>query len=567
MLIRYVWPKRFRDESVDPQPTTYFWVECTPDEALEVLAAHKFELDDFRDYLNRIEGVRAHNSRDDRTTDFFGDDEFLDSFYSVVSFLVSSNGRRIEAAPITYPIGNGWNGYNPFREVSPRHFRDLSQLFLVVGDIFNESPHLADNIDVDDIRPRVNLAESGARGPLELLGHLPRTEQDGLNASDDGLAMAIFALQDSQGVGADRKRFADLSPDLTIELGRQFAARGSFDWRAGRSEYPFKYRFFRASETPLIEIYSRRLRAEKNFGEMQAFMNKWAGADLDPKVGLWASRFGDDELCEMFLYLWVVEMDGPVKVFMMLCQARLAGTEAEFIDHMRTLLGHYDGEIWPGELWSGGAAPQLAGPEDDDEFDDDGLPPMLGEPEPLPAELQEHFDLQHPVASNPFLGQKWVSLARTIEAVIERVRDEDDHCQFQTYGNAFGLSPNTSPFMQAKWNGPILRVEISANLVVRPELSEKQILELEFMGWSVPGEGNPNFERVWDVPALEDVSDFVLTSLVSIYGIEERDFFAFGLVDTPDFVGGLGYLDRLAASDSNRWRAIFCLQGMHDELL
>ena len=112
-----------------------------------------------------------------------------------------------------------------------------------------------------------------------------------------------------------------------------------------------------------------------------------------------------------------------------------------------------------------------------------------------------------------------------------------------------------------------MRVEISANLVVRPELSEKQILELEFMGWSVPCEDNPNFERVWDVPALEEVSDFVLTSLVSIYGIEERDFFAFGLVDTPDFVGGLGYLDRLAASDSNRWRAIFCLRGMHDELL
>ena len=123
-------------------------------------------------------------------------------------------------------------------------------------------------------------------------------------------------------------------------------------------------------------------------------MNKWAGADLDPKVGLWASRFGDDELCEMFLYLWVVEMDGPVKVFMMLCQARLAGTEAEFLEYLRMQLGCFDGELWPGESWRRGAAPQLAGPEDDDEFDDDGLPPMLGEPEPLAAELQEHFDLQ-----------------------------------------------------------------------------------------------------------------------------------------------------------------------------
>jgi hypothetical protein len=171
-----------------------------------------------------------------------------------------------------------------------------------------------------------------------------------------------------------------------------------------------------------------------------------------------------------------------------------------------------------------------------------------------------------PIAENLALGPQWIGLAHATEFILADAKKRGS-CLLQTYSHKFGLSPYSSPYMQASWDGNVLHVELSGNIICDPPLSEKQLGELEKFGWEPPNEECPNFEKVWTSPNLAEVAEYVLTSMVAIMGIEEQDFFAFGNAGNANSVDELNKLDRLARTKGNEGREIFCLKGQHKELL
>jgi hypothetical protein len=172
----------------------------------------------------------------------------------------------------------------------------------------------------------------------------------------------------------------------------------------------------------------------------------------------------------------------------------------------------------------------------------------------------------HPIAENTALGPQWIGLAQATEFILAGAKRRGS-CLLQTYSHKFGLSPYSSPYMQASWDQDELHVELSGNIICDPPLTKNQLTELEKRGWARPNDDCPNFERVWAAPNLAEVAEYVLTSMVSVMGIDDQDFFAFGNAGNANLVDELNKLDRLAQSKGNPGREIFCLKGQHKELL
>jgi hypothetical protein len=374
--------------------------------------------------------------------------------------------------------------------------------------------------DLDAIPYRVDLSRLEGIGIEQYGGLIPNTKERGLKASDDALAMAIFVYGDGkQRTDGDFNR-QEADPYLAHELGAIFETRAQESWDNRESHYPFTHLFFQASDVPLREIYLRRLRAEKNYALLLASLPAEYG-ERHKALHQALEEYSDDEACEMFLYGWYVNMDENIKELYWAVDSRIPRPETFYEDE-----GDYE------------------------ESNEQSEPPSSVTPH---------------IVANPFLGPQWVPLAKVIKFLIEDAKTRDTSCAMTTYGHAFGLSPDTSPYMQAVWRDGDLHVEISGPRMVQPPLTLRQVTNLEFVGWSINDSDVSNFERVWSDPNLTDVAEFVLTSLVSVYGIEERDFFAFGLNREPDLVDGLGQLDRLKANEGNQWRAIFALKGQHPE--
>lgn len=181
------------------------------------------------------------------------------------------------------------------------------------------------------------------------------------------------------------------------------------------------------------------------------------------------------------------------------------------------------------------------------------------------------------VEDNPFLGPQWDDLAVVLETSLIHTYI-GQMFQVQTYGKQFGLSASTSPFVQALVVDDTLQVEIAANLMVRPKLTNLQYQELEFYGWELPEtdpddysddpSGNPNMVRYFrlSTPACEIV-EAILTALVGVYGIVETDFWAFPNRNEADRVGEMRMLGRLKQTQTNPHKVIFALPGHHLEFL
>lgn len=171
------------------------------------------------------------------------------------------------------------------------------------------------------------------------------------------------------------------------------------------------------------------------------------------------------------------------------------------------------------------------------------------------------------ISNNPFLGPAWVPVVAAIKMLLT---DKDmDAFHFDTYAKRYGMDPDRSPYIQARWDfDGHLQLEASGNLICDPPLTEEQFREMEFIGWTRPDvdpagyasrdpSDNPNFVRYYGPDAnLDEVAEFFLTTLTTVYGLEETDYFAF---ETPDRVEALGGLKRLPISDGNPDGCIFGL--------
>ena len=187
-------------------------------------------------------------------------------------------------------------------------------------------------------------------------------------------------------------------------------------------------------------------------------------------------------------------------------------------------------------------------------------------------------NLEIAVQANPFLGPNWVPLAKAIKYVLQKTYDEGQNFHLQTYAKAYGASPDSSPYLQARIADNFLEMEISGNLVVDPPLTEYQIKQLGFYGWLAPevtpeeysdgGSGNPNFVRYYNIESpLHDIVEFILVTLVGIFGMTEDDFWGFENGTDADEVDEMNLLGRLKGSAGNPNRVIFALPGHHFELI
>lgn len=148
------------------------------------------------------------------------------------------------------------------------------------------------------------------------------------------------------------------------------------------------------------------------------------------------------------------------------------------------------------------------------------------------------------ILENPFLGPNWMPLIDAFESVTEAFIARQGFITIDMFARRSNLQPAGSPYLQWLYETDnSLHVELSGNLKMDPPLSERAMLELEFLGWTVPDlraktdegefadeyDGLPNPFRVFDVEySLFEAMALTVEALVSVYGVIEEDLYVFG---------------------------------------
>jgi hypothetical protein len=187
------------------------------------------------------------------------------------------------------------------------------------------------------------------------------------------------------------------------------------------------------------------------------------------------------------------------------------------------------------------------------------------------------------INNNPLLGPEWGALAEAIVFVINKTTKNRTFV-ITTYGKRFGLDPDTSPYFQAyRDEFGELFVEASANLNCDPPLTDEEFAMMDFLSWDKPAldpeeylskdrdpkaNNRPNFERRFSSEVdPTDIAEFMMQTMVVVYGLTEDDFFNFGGRETSDKIEALGKLGRLPGNPGNPDRQIFAMPGRHLDML
>ena len=187
------------------------------------------------------------------------------------------------------------------------------------------------------------------------------------------------------------------------------------------------------------------------------------------------------------------------------------------------------------------------------------------------------------IHDNPLLGPEWDALAEAIVLVLNKTNKNRTFC-ITTYGKRFNLDPDTSPYFQGfKDEFGEFFIEASANLNCNPPLTDEEFAMMEFLSWDKPAldpeefqnreysedaNDRPNFERRFSSEVdPTDIAEFMMQTMVVVYGLTEDDFFNFGGRETSDKVEALGKLGRLPQNPGNPDRQIFAMPGRHLDML
>jgi hypothetical protein len=111
MLVRFGWPDCDyinRQRNGDPQDA--FWVECSADESLPLLAA------------------RTDSPRVSLETLGWGQTALYPIDHQRFYFLITRDGSSIVPFRADYPISREWRGRSPFAPVGPFDISDISEL-------------------------------------------------------------------------------------------------------------------------------------------------------------------------------------------------------------------------------------------------------------------------------------------------------------------------------------------------------------------------------------------------------------------------------------------------------
>ena len=285
MFVAYVWPYRELPESLERK--TFFWLECTYDEAIDVLQRVSLSSDDFKSYLNHLYEFRAKGLGDRDL------DEWL-SVYKRVGFLISEDGAIVEWAPPGYPISNQWDAYNPFKRIHPIEVKSFGEFKDLANEFANEAPYYSNLDDESQIVERFKLDKFRGTNPNAFLRELVQTSELARTG------VKVFFERYSEGATIGELEYFNSDPVVQWELAHIYLDLSKANSQQSPQNQPATAIDF--SQITLREIFARKRRAIQNLRKLENIIKGENGVTRgSPLEAL--KRLSDDEICELALLM------------------------------------------------------------------------------------------------------------------------------------------------------------------------------------------------------------------------------------------------------------------------
>jgi len=285
MFVAYVWPFRELPESLERK--TFFWLECTYDEAIEVLQRVSLSSNDYKSYLNHLYEFRA-NGLGERDLD-----QWL-SVYKRVGFLISEDGAIVEWAPPGFPISNMWNAYNPFKRIHPIEVKSFDEFNELAREFANASPYYSNLDDESQIVDRIKLDNFRGTNPNAFLRELVQTSELARTA------LKVFFERYCEGATIGELEYFNSDAVAQWELGRLYLDLSKANSQQSPQNQPATAIDF--SQITLREIFARKRRAIQNLRKLENIIKGENGVTRgSPLEAL--KRLSDDEICELALLM------------------------------------------------------------------------------------------------------------------------------------------------------------------------------------------------------------------------------------------------------------------------
>ncbi len=285
MFVAYVWPFRELPESLERK--TFFWLECTYDEAIEVLGQVRLSPEDFRNYTNHLYEFRA-NGLGERDLD-----EWL-SVYKRVGFLISEVGAIAEWAPPGYPISNQWDAYNPFLRVEPIELNRYEDFRTLARAFSKNHPHYSTLVSTSRIPARLSLSSLKGEDPERIANHF-------IGGSDLArLACKVFySKYVPGGQGKDDEPYFFEDSIAQREAAEEFknAKQSNIVQETDSCKHTIDYK-----NLTISEIYQRKTRAIANLRRAEKLLENSARDEHFPDLPF-LKALSDDEICELALLM------------------------------------------------------------------------------------------------------------------------------------------------------------------------------------------------------------------------------------------------------------------------
>lgn len=285
MFVAYVWPFRELPESLERK--TFFWLECTYDEAIEVLGQVRLSPGDFSNYTNHLYEFRAKGLGDRDL------DEWL-SVYKRVGFLISEDGAIVEWAPPGYPISNQWNAYNPFKRIHPIEIKSFDEFKDLAEEFANAAPYYSNLNDESQIVERFKLDKFKGTKPNTFLRELVQTSELARTG------VKVFFERYCEGATIGELEYFNSDPVAQWELAHLYLDLSKSNSQQSPQNQPATVIDF--SQISLREIFARKRRAIQNLRKLENIMKGENGVTRgSPLEEL--KRLRDDEICELALLM------------------------------------------------------------------------------------------------------------------------------------------------------------------------------------------------------------------------------------------------------------------------
>jgi hypothetical protein len=283
MFVEYVWP--FRELRDSTERKTFFWLECSYDEAMDVLRQVSLSAEDFRNYVEHLNKFRDKGLGDRQV------DQGLE-VYTRIGFLISEDGKIVEWAPPGFPISNMWDAYNPFKGIHRIEAESFAEFSEISKQFANEVPYSSNLDDETEIVERFKLESFKGTNPSAFLRDHVQTTELGRTA------VKVFLERYCDGASIDGLEYFNSDPVSQWELGHLY-----LDLLKSNSQQPPQNQPATGIDflpITLREIFARKRRAVQNLSELENIIKAEAGTtSRSPQVEL--KQLSDDEICELAL--------------------------------------------------------------------------------------------------------------------------------------------------------------------------------------------------------------------------------------------------------------------------